>query len=59
MEPGDPSHTAHKEARRHYATMIENAKKRHWDGFLASLNEKSIWTAHCYASGNPSDGGKV
>ena len=47
MEPGDPSHTAHKEARRHYATMIENAKKQHWDSFLTSLDEKYIWTAHC------------
>ena len=59
MEPGDPIQTAHKEARRHYVTMIENTKKQHWDGFLTLLNEKFIWNAHRYTSGDPSDGSKV
>jgi len=55
-DPGDPFHTGNK---KHYMTMIENAKKQHWDSFLAPLNEKSIWTMHCYASGDPSDGSKA
>ena len=41
-EPGDPIHTAHKEARRYYTTMIENTKKQHWEGFLTSLNAPCI-----------------
>src|SRR5882724_584269 len=41
LEPGDPIHTTHKEARRHYMTMIENTNKQHWEGFLASLDKKS------------------
>ena len=57
-ELGDPIHAAHKEARRGYVTMIENTKKWHWDDFLTSLDEKSVWTAHHYASDNPSDGSK-
>src|SRR5882724_1767089 len=28
-------------------------------GCLALLNESSVWTAHCYASGDPTDGGKA
>jgi len=39
--------------------MIETAKKMHWDEFLQSVNDKSIWIAHRYASGDPSDGGKT
>jgi len=39
--------------------MIENAKKQYWDGFLTSLNKKSIWTMHNYASGDPTDSGKA
>jgi len=59
LELGDPIHAAHKEARRCYLTLIENAKKQHWEGFLAVLDEKSIWNAHRYAFSNPSDGGKA
>src|SRR5882724_3168478 len=59
LEPGDPIHTTHKEARRHYLTLIKNTKKQHWEGFLAALNEKYIWTAHHYALGDPLDGGKA
>jgi len=59
LEPGDPIHAAHNEARRHYLTLIKNAKKQHWEGFLTTLDEKSVWTAHHYASSNPSDGSKA
>ena len=59
MEPGDPVHHEHRAMRRVYGVLIDNAKKAHWEGFLASLNEKSIWTAHHYASGDPMDGGRT
>jgi len=41
-EPGDPIHPTHKESRRHYVTMIKNAKKQLWEGFLTSLDKKSV-----------------
>jgi len=39
--------------------MIENAKRRNWDGFLASVDEKSVWAAHWYVSSDPMDGGRA
>jgi len=39
--------------------IIENTKRSHWEGFLAILDENSVWTAHHYTSGNPTDGGKA
>ena len=36
-ELGDLIHTNHKEARRHYATMIKNMKRYHGEGFLAHM----------------------
>jgi len=50
MDLEDPVHHAHKATRRGYAYMIENMKTSHWD-------ERSVWTAHRYASGDPSDRG--
>ena len=39
--------------------MIENSKKCHWEDFLVSVDEKSVWTAHHYHSGDPTDGRKA
>jgi len=57
--PDDPVHLEHKSTRRVYATMIEIAKKHHWEGFLGSVDEKTVWTAHWYVAGDPTDGGKA
>jgi len=40
-----------------YGTIIEHTKKTHWDGFLANLDDRMVWTAHWYVSGEPTDGG--
>ena len=40
-------------------TMIDNAKKPHWEGFLATLDDRSVWMEHHYTSGNPTDGRKA
>ena len=56
-EPEDPVHLEQKAARRAYGMMIENAKREHWEGFLASLDEWSVWMAHRYVSGCPTDSG--
>ena len=53
LEPGDPVHHEHRAMRRVYGVLIDNSKKAHWEGFLASLNEKSIWTAHHYTIRGP------
>jgi len=42
----EPSHRAYKSARNEYGNMIETAKKAHWDEFLQSVNDKSVWIAH-------------
>ena len=39
--------------------MIEMVKRTHWEDFLQSVDDKMVWTAHQYASGSPSDGGKA
>jgi len=39
--------------------MIMTAKKSHWEEFLQTVNNKSIWTTHHYASGDPTDGSKT
>ena len=58
-EPGDPVHHEHRAMRRAYRVLIDNTKKSNWEGFLASLDERLIWTANCYASGDPMDGGQT
>jgi len=45
--------------RKVYAMLIENTKRDHWEGFLESLDQKSVWAAHRYASGDPTDGGRA
>jgi len=56
-EQDDPVHLEHKEVRRAYGMLVDKAKREHWDGFLASLDKRTIWTAHQYTSGDPKDGG--
>ena len=46
MELEDPVHLEQRAVRRAYRVLIDNAKREHWEGFLASLNERSVWTAH-------------
>jgi len=46
-------------ARNEYGTMIMTAKKLHREEFLQTVNDKSIWSTHHYASGDPTDGGKT
>jgi len=42
----DPIHHEHKVTRVMYASMIEAAKKSHWEEFLESVDERTEWTAH-------------
>ena len=42
-----------------YASMIEAAKKSHYEEFLESVDERMVWTAHQYVSGDPMDGSKA
>src|SRR5882672_12829982 len=55
----DPIHQEHKTMRNSYGTMIENLKRAHWEAFLQNIDERTIWTAHRYVSGEPSDGAKA
>jgi len=59
MYPQDLIHRVHKAKSTMYGSMIEYAKKTHWEGFLSSLDGKSVWVAHRYVSGEPTDGGKM
>ena len=58
-ELGDPVHLDHRAVRRAYGALIDNAKRTHWEGLLASLDEKLILTAHRYTSGDPTDRGQA
>jgi hypothetical protein len=55
----DPIHRIYKDARNRYAATISKAKLEHWENFLENVNEKSVWTAHRFTSGTPTDGGKT
>ena len=57
--PEDLIHQEHKCARRSYATLIEIAKRCHWDGVLKSVDDKTVQMAHWYVSGDLMDGGKA
>jgi len=46
MEQEDPVHLEHRKVRRVYGMLIDKAKREHWDGFLASLDKRSVWTVH-------------
>src|SRR5882724_10244813 len=59
LELGDLVHFEHRTMRRAYGALIEDTKRAHLEGFLASLDERSVWTAHRYTSGEPSDGGRA
>ena len=54
-----PIHYAHKTKRNLYWEMIECTKRRHWENFLETVNDKMVWTTHQYVSGEATDGRKV
>ena len=54
----DPIHQMHRAKRNINGSMIEQVKRAHWEGFLVTLDDKAVWTAHRYMSGEPMDGGK-
>jgi len=59
MNAQDIVHQIIKAKRRIYSSMIEHAKRTHWEGFLASLDDRSVWTDYRYISGKPKDGSRV
>ena len=54
-----PIHYAHKTKINSYGEMIKCPKRRHWENFLETIDDKMVWTAHWYMSGEPTDGRKV
>jgi len=42
-----------------HGNMIKCAKNAHWEDFLVSLDDRSVWTAHRYMSCEPTDGGRM
>jgi len=59
MDTQDLVHQIHKAKRNTYSSMIKCTKKVHWEDFLASLDDRSVWTAHRYVTGEPTDGGRT
>jgi len=55
----NPVYWEYKMLRNSYRVMIGNMRKAHQVDFLQSLDKKSIWMAHKYASGKPLYGGKA
>jgi ribonuclease HI len=58
-DPADTAHEEYRAARNRYAEAIERSKKEHWRDFLDGIDQKTIWTAHRYASADMSDGGRA
>jgi len=59
VDPEDPAHLEANMARYAYGSMIECAKKWHWEDFLESVDKMTVLTAHWYVSGDPTDRGKA
>jgi len=57
-DPQEPVHKAYKAARNAYGAIIEIAKGTHWESFLQTVDGRSVWIAHRYASGDQTDGGR-
>ena len=51
----DEAHSKYKTACNKSANTIKKSKKDHWEDFLEWIDEKTIWTAHKYASVEASD----
>src|SRR5882672_7826691 len=58
-DPDEPTHGAYKDVRNAYGSMIDVEKRTHWEEFLQSVDERTVWTAHRYTSSDPTDGGKA
>lgn len=52
----DPIHEALRVAQNKFTQEIRNTKRDHWDDFLASVDERTMWNAHKYVTGDPTDG---
>ena len=50
-----PIHDEYRVFRRQYAKAIRTAKQQHWEEWLESLNETTVWTASRYANSPPTD----
>jgi hypothetical protein len=56
-DPANPAHEAYRSKRNTYANAIEKSKREHWENFLEGIDQKTVWTAHRYASADTTDGG--
>ncbi|KAG5733033.1 putative 115 kDa protein in type-1 retrotransposable element [Termitomyces sp. T112] len=54
-----PAHEAFQRARNDYGQAIRDTSRRHWEGWLESVDAKSIWDANTFVAMAPSDGGKA
>lgn len=57
-DASDPIHEEERKERNRYGQMIKDAKRQHWETFLEEVDEKSIWIAHKYVTGEPTDGAR-
>ena len=59
MVTNHTSHDEHRRVRNRYSKEIANAKREHWDAFLADMSYGEIWVANQYISSDGGDGGKT
>ena len=52
----DPIHDLLRAEQNRYAQAIRDAKQSHWEGFLKEIDEKTVWVAHKYVTGEHTDG---
>ena len=53
------SHDEHRRVWNWYSEEIANAKREHWDTFLANMSYGEIWVANHYISSDSGNGGKT
>ncbi len=58
----EPGHCIHKDfwmARIEYTKLIKSTKLAHWNKFIESANDATMWAIHNYMTRSPTDGGRT
>lgn len=54
-DPSEENRLLMEAKRKEYHSKMDKAKSDHWEEFLETISEKSVWTAHRYTSDAPVD----
>ena len=57
-EANHPVHREYRQLRNHYGDCIRQAKRDHWEAWIAEANTKTIWTIGKYVRAGSTDGSR-